>query len=239
MTTSFTESVVEQAALAWLEALGYAIVHSPEIGCGQPGAERQDWAQVVLEGRLRAALVRLNPEVPTSAIEEAFRKLTRPDSPSFIAGNHAMHRMLIEGVPVEHPRSDNSLGGDSVRVIDFDHPENNDFPAVNQLTVVENKHERRPDVVLYVNGLPLAVIELKNAVDENATLWSAFNQLQTYKQQIPTLFTWNAARLRVIIKRILRKHGYPPDKQEKATATVLEQAEALSRAWTSAETGHS
>jgi type I restriction enzyme R subunit len=193
MPQTLTESVVEQAALAWLEALGYGIAHGPEIGCGQPGAEREDWSQVVLEGRLRQALQRLNPKVPASAIEEAFRKLTRSDSPSLVAGNHAMHRLLVEGVPVEYQRSDNSLGGDIVRVIDFDDPDNNDFLAVNQLTVVENKHERRPDVVLYVNGLPLAVIELKNAADENATIWGAFNQLQTYKQQIPTLFTWNAA----------------------------------------------
>ena len=193
MTNSFTESVVEQAALAWFEALGYTIAHGPEIGCGQPGAERQDWAQVVLEDRLRQALQRLNPKVPASALEEAFRKLTRPSSPSLVVGNHAMHRMLVEGVAVEYPRADGSLGGDIVRVIDFDNPANNDFLAVNQLTVVENKHERRPDVVLFVNGLPLGVIELKNAADENATIWSAFNQLQTYKQQIPTLFTWNAA----------------------------------------------
>lgn len=192
-STSFTESVVEQATLAWLEALGYAIAHGPEIGCGQPGAEREDWSQVVLEMRLRQALGKLNPKVPASAIEEAFRKLTRVNSPSLLAGNHSMHRLLVEGVPVEYQREDNSIGGDIVRVIDFDNPENNDFLAVNQLTVVENKHERRPDVVLYVNGLPLAVIELKNAADENATIWSAFNQLQTYKQQIPTLFTWNAA----------------------------------------------
>ncbi len=192
-STSFTESVVEQAALAWLEALGYGIAHGPEIGCGQPGAEREDWSQVVLEGRLRDALHRLNPKVPASAIEDAFRKLTRPDSPSMVAGNHAMHRLLVEGVPVEYQRDDNSIGGDIVRVIDYEDRANNDFLAVNQLTVVENKHERRPDVVLYVNGLPLAVIELKNAADENATIWGAFNQLQTYKQQIPTLFTWNAA----------------------------------------------
>ena len=189
----FTESVVEQAALAWLEALGYGIAYGPEIGCGQPGAERADWGQVVLEDRLRQALARLNPQVPASALGEAFRKLTRPDSPSLVGGNHAMHRLLVEGVPVEYPRPDGTLGGDLVRVIDFDNPASNDFLAVNQFTVVENKHERRPDVVLFVNGLPLAVIELKNPADEDATLWNAFNQLQTYKAEIPTLFTWNTA----------------------------------------------
>ena len=192
-TNSFTESVVEEAALAWLEALGYSIANGPEIGCGQPGAERTDWGQVFLELRLRQALARLNPKVPASALEEAFRRLTRPDSPSLVGGNRSMHRLLVEGVTVEYPRPDGSLGGDIVGVIDFDKPDNNDFLAVNQFTVVENKHERRPDVVLFVNGLPLAVIELKNAADENATIWTAFNQLQTYKAEIPSLFTWNAA----------------------------------------------
>ncbi len=189
----FTESVIEQASLAWLEALNYEIAHGSEIGCGQPAAERADWGQVVLEGRLQQALARLNPLVPNSALEDAFRKLTRPHSPSLVGGNHAMHRLLVEGVPVEYPRPDGTLGGDLVRVFDFDDPTNNDFLAVNQFTVVENKHERRLDVVLFVNGLPLAVIELKNAADEDATIWTAFNQLQTYKAEVPTLFTWNAA----------------------------------------------
>lgn len=190
MSRSFTESVVEKAALDWLAGLGYGVAQGPEI----IETERSgDYGRVVLADRLRAALVELNPKAPAAAIEEAFRKLTIPDSPSLIGGNHAMHRLLVEGVPVEYQRKDGSMGGDIVRVIDFDESANNDFLAVNQLTVVENKHERRPDVVLYVNGLPLAVLELKNAADENATIWSAFNQLQTYKLQIPSLFNWNAA----------------------------------------------
>jgi type I restriction enzyme R subunit len=188
--SNFTESVIEEAALAWLEALGYGCAHGPEI----IEAERAgNYGQVVLEDRLREALVRLNPKVPATALEEVFRKLSRPDTPSLVGANHAMHRLLVEGVPVEYPRPDGSLGGDMVRLIDFEDPENNDFLAVNQFTVTENKQERRPDVVLFVNGLPMAVIELKNAADENATLWNAFNQLQTYKLQIPSLFTWNAA----------------------------------------------
>ena len=130
-----SESVIEEAALEWLEALGYGIAHGPEIGCGQPGAERTDWGQVVLKQRLRDALARLNSGVPPGALEEAFRKLTRPDSPSLIGGNHVMHRLLVEGVPVEYQRPDGSLGGDLVRVIDFDDPANNDLLAVNQFTV--------------------------------------------------------------------------------------------------------
>jgi len=190
MAQWFTESIVEEAALDWLQSHGYAIAPGPEI----IDSERSSgYAQVILHERLRQALARLNPKVPATALDEAFRKLTRPHSPSLLAANHAMHRLLVEGVPVEYQRKDGSMGGDIVRVIDFDHPENNDFLAVHQFTVIENKHERRADIVLFVNGLPLAVIELKNAVDEDATLWDAFNQLQTYKRQIPTLFTWNAA----------------------------------------------
>jgi type I restriction enzyme R subunit len=192
---ALTESVVEQAALAWLEGLGYTILSGPEIAPGQPDAERDDYGQVILERRLRQALQRLNPAVPADAIEEAFRKLTRPDLPSLIANNHAIHKFLVEGVPVEYQRADGSMAGDLVRVLDFEEPDNNEFLAVNQFTVVEDRNERRPDIVLFVNGLPLAVHELKNAADENATIWSAFNQLQTYKQQIPSLFAFNEALL--------------------------------------------
>jgi len=192
-TNSFTESVVEQAALAWLESIGYLIVSGPEIAPGETAAEREDYGQVVLERRLRQALQRLNPQVPPDALEEAFRKLTRPDSPSLVANNHVIHKYLVEGVPVEYQRADGSIGGDLVRVFDYGDPENNEFLAVNQFTVVEDQHERRPDVVLFINGLPVAVIELKNAASGGATIWSAFNQLQTYKRQIPSLFAFNAA----------------------------------------------
>src|SRR5947209_18084740 len=112
MPTAFTESIVEQAALAWLEAMGYDVVYGPGIAPGEPAAERDDYGQVVLDRRLRQALQRLNPQVPADALEEAFRKLTRPDSPSLLAGNHAIHKYLVEGVPVEYQRPDSSLGGD-------------------------------------------------------------------------------------------------------------------------------
>ena len=193
MSPAFSESVIEQAALAWLESLGYLILSGPEIAPEEPAAERDNYGQVVLEYRLRQALARLNPQVPTDALEEAFRKLTRPDSPSLVANNHVIHKYLVEGVPVEYQRADGSIGGDLVRVFNYDDPENNEFLAVNQYTVVEDQHERRPDVVLFINGLPIAVIELKNAATENATIWSAFNQLQTYKRQIPSLFAFNEA----------------------------------------------
>ena len=193
MKQQITESVIEQAALAWLESLGYTVLSGPEIAPGELQAERESYGQVVLEGRLRQALQRLNPKAPKDALEEAFRKLTRQDSHSLVANNHDIHQYLVEGVPVEYQRPDGSIGGDLVRVLDYDDTENNEFLAVNQFTVVEGRYERRPDIVLFVNGLPLAVIELKNAATESATIWSAFNQLQTYKEQIPSLFAFNEA----------------------------------------------
>jgi len=188
-----TESEIESATLSWLSDLGYQTLFGPDIAPDMPAAEREHYGQAVLEGRLRNALARLNPHAPAGAREEAFRTLTRPDSPSLIGNNHAFHKMLIEGIPVEVQRKDGSYGHDQILAIDFAHPDNNEFLAVNQFTVVENHIERRPDVVVFINGLPLAVMELKNAADENATIWSAFNQLQTYKQQIPALFAYNEA----------------------------------------------
>lgn len=188
-----TESVVEQAALAWLESLSWSVSPGLEIAPGEAGAERADYAQVVLELRLRDALARLNPALPHEALHQAFRKLARPEGPNLVATNHAVHRTLVDGVTVEYRRPDGSIAGAQARVIDFDFPNNNDWLAVNQFTVTENRNNRRPDIVLFLNGLPLAIIELKNAADEDATVWTAFQQLQTYKQELPTLFAYNAA----------------------------------------------
>jgi type I restriction enzyme R subunit len=189
---TFTESTVEDAALGWLESLGWTVKHGPDIAPGELAAERSGYAQVVLTERLRQALARLNPTLPPEALDDAFRKLTRHEGPTLEARNRALHRLLVDGVTVEYRRPDGSIAGAQARVIDFDDPENNDWLAVNQFTVSENKHTRRPDVVLFVNGLPLALLELKNAADENATIWSAFNQCQTYRAELPTLFAYNA-----------------------------------------------
>ncbi|MCK9356297.1 MAG: type I restriction endonuclease subunit R [Dehalococcoidia bacterium] len=194
--TPFNESNVEQAALDWLRGLGWQVLNGPDIAPEQPEAQRDSYGQVVLESHLRDALQSLNPGVPTSALEEAFHKLAVPDSVSLVANNHALHRMLIEGIAAAVPAQETGRSGrghETVTAIDFDHVSANDFLAVSQFTVVENHHERRPDIVLFVNGLPLAVIELKNPADPNATIWSAFNQLQTYKEQIPSLFAFNEA----------------------------------------------
>ena len=153
--TPINESVVEQAALAWLESLGYAILYGPEIAPGEASAERDHYGQVVLERRLQQAIQRLNPQVPVNALDEAFHKLTHPDSPSLVVNNHIVHKYLVEGVPVEYQRVDGSIAGDLVRILNYGDPDGNEFLAVNQFTVMENQHERRPDVVLFVNGLPL------------------------------------------------------------------------------------
>ncbi len=187
----FTESEVESAALAWLESLGWQIKHGPEIAPGEPFAERDDYREVILPQRLKDALARLNPELPIEALDEAFRKLINPPGATLEARNRAFHRMLVDGVTVEYRREDGSIAGAQVRVIDFDDPANNDFLAVNQFTVTEGRHTRRPDIVLFVNGLPLVIIELKNPADEEATIWTAYQQLQTYKAELPTLFAFN------------------------------------------------
>jgi type I restriction enzyme R subunit len=185
------ESTVESAALAWLSELGWQVKHGPEIAPDGSFSERQDYGQVVLEQRLRDALARLNPDLPPEALQDAFRKLLNPPGATLEQRNRAFHRMLVDGVAVEYRRPDGAIAGAQVRILDFDDPDNNDWLAVNQFTVVENRHTRRPDVVLFVNGLPLAVIELKNPADEQATIWSAYQQLQTYKREIPSLFVYN------------------------------------------------
>ncbi|MFZ5808043.1 MAG: type I restriction endonuclease subunit R [Chloroflexota bacterium] len=189
--TLLAESDVESAALAWLKALGWAVKHGDEIAPDSLFTERGDFSQVVLERRLRDALAALNPTLPPEALEDAFRRLTQPAGADLPARNRAFHQMLTEGVTVEYRAADGAIRGAQVQVIDFDHPLNNDWLAVNQFAVVENRHARRPDVVLFVNGLPLVLIELKNPADENADIWKAYQQLHTYRAELPTLFTFN------------------------------------------------
>ncbi|MGA3057808.1 MAG: type I restriction endonuclease subunit R [Candidatus Limnocylindrales bacterium] len=194
--SALAESTVEEAALAWLASSGFAVAHGPDIAFGQPGAERSDptYRDVVLEWRLREALVRLNPDLPEEALDDAFRKIVRADGPSLIERNRVVHKMLVDCVTVEYRRADGSIAGAQARVIDFDDPDNNDWLAVNQFTVVGPQgHNRRADIVIFLNGLPLGVIELKNPADEKATISGALKQLQTYQSQIPALFDYNCA----------------------------------------------
>ncbi|MHB1200664.1 MAG: type I restriction endonuclease subunit R [Polaromonas sp.] len=190
---SLNESIVEDAALEWFGELGYSIGHGPQLAPGEAAAERASFGEVLLVGRLREAIRRLNPAIPKDAREEALRKVLRVGTPSLVQTNRAFHRMLRNGVPVEYPRPDGSIAGDHVRLVDFGDVRANDWLAVNQFTVIEGQHNRRPDIVVFVNGLPLGLIELKNAADEDATIWSAYAQLQTYKAEIAPLLHYNAA----------------------------------------------
>ena len=189
--TRFAESTVEDAALEWLDGLGYQVLYGPDIAPGEPAAERDSYGEAVLPGRLRAALERNNPDVPQAALEEAIRKLLVAENPSLIANNHRFHRFLVDGVPVEYRTDDGRIVHDQAWLVDFNNPEKNDFLAVNQFTVKEGQRDRRPDVVLFVNGLPLAVMEVKDAAKEEADIWKAFNDHQTKKQDIPSLFAFN------------------------------------------------
>ena len=189
----FAESHVEEAALAWLAELGYATASGLDIGPDGDAPERASYGDVLLVKRVRAAVAKLNPALTAEIRADAVKQVLQTQTPSIVAENRRLHRYIIEGVPVQVRRNDGTITGDQVRLIDFDDPDANDWLAVNQYTVIEHKANRRPDVVIFVNGLPLGVIELKNPGDENATLDGAFNQLQTYKSQITSLFRTNAA----------------------------------------------
>ena len=189
--TSFNESTVETAALSWLSSLGWQTDYGPDIAPDTPGAERTDFTQVVLEERLRDALLNLNPDLPPSALETGLRQLINPDGPTLEARNRSFHHALTRGVTVPVRRPDGTTSGEPAAVVDFENPANNDWLAVNQFTVRENQSTRRADIVLFLNGIPLGIIELKNPADENADVWDAWNQLQTYKAELPTLFSMN------------------------------------------------
>ena len=191
--TTLSESTVEAAALEWLSTLGWQTAHGPDIAPDTLGAERAAYGQVVLGGRLRDALSRTNPSLPPSALDDALRRLTHPEGATLEARNRSFHRMLVAGVTVEYRAPDGAIRGEQARVIDFEDWAANDWLAVNQFTVAENHNTRRPDVVLFVNGLPLGIIELKNPTDEDATVWTAWQQLQTYKAELPSLFSMNEA----------------------------------------------
>ena len=186
------EDTVEQACLEWLEGLGYAIAFGPDLAPDGITPERPDYKTVILEGRLRSALHSLNPDLASECIEQALKELHRIEKPDLLETNRAFQQLLVEGVMVEIRRPDGSSGHAPVRLIDFTNPEANSWLAVNQYTVEFGNKNKRPDVVLFINGLPLVVIELKNAANENTTIYKAFTQLQNYKNDIPQLFNTNA-----------------------------------------------
>ncbi|MDY0253398.1 MAG: type I restriction endonuclease subunit R [Tenuifilaceae bacterium] len=197
MVNVITEDSIEQVFIQELIDIGYTYLHGATISPDGSQQERE-FSEVVLRQRLQNAIATINPNVPAEAQEEALRKVLRSDSPSLYHNNYTFHRYLTEGVEVEY-RKGNRIVGDKVWLVDYSNPESNEFLVVNQFTVIENNHasgragtNKRPDVILFINGLPLVVIELKNAVTEDADIKSAFNQLQTYKQAIPSLFHYNA-----------------------------------------------
>ena len=187
-----SEAEVEEILLSKLAMLGYGRMLEAQIGPDGSKPERASYGDTLLMPRLRAAVDCLNPGLPSEAREDAIRKVIQTESPALLEENRRLHRLITEGVGVEYYAEDGTLRGDQAHLIDFENPDANDWLAVNQFTVIENSHTRRPDVVLFVNGLPLGVIELKRPGGEQATLESAYNQLQTYKAQIPSLFRTNA-----------------------------------------------
>ena len=184
------ESKIEEYAIKLLESMGYDYLYGPDIAPDSLSPERSTFSEPFLPERVKAAIKRLNPHLSISTHEYAFKELLRINSPDLIANNETFHRMLTEGMTVTHTKNGHERG-DLLWLVDFAHPENNEFLIVNQFTIIENHVNKRPDVILFVNGLPLVVIELKNPADENATIKSAFNQLQTYKVMVPSLFTYN------------------------------------------------
>jgi len=190
--SSFNESVVEEAALEYFRQLGFETTWGPGIAPDGESPERANYGEVLLRGRLREALERINPGFSADVIDKALVIFDRAESQNHIAENARLHRLITQGIPVEHRIEDGSIRTSLLWLIDFDSPGNNDWLAVNQFTVIENGKNRRPDVVVFVNGLPLALLELKNPGDENATLRGAWNQVQTYRHDIPSIFTPNA-----------------------------------------------
>ena len=186
------ESDVEEATLSWFEELGYEVAYGPDLAPGEPHSERESFGQVCPWGRLRQAMGHINPKLPDSLLDEAIKRLQRAESQNPVAENQRWHRLMTDGVPVEQRGPGGQLRTVQVWLIDWEKPSNNDWLVVNQFTVVENGKNRRPDVLVFVNGMPLGLFELKNSADENATLRKAWNQIQTYQAEIPSVFTPNA-----------------------------------------------
>lgn len=188
--SKITESEIERYTLEELESLGFRFLYGPTIAPDGDAPERQGYSDIVLLERLRAAIRNNNPNLPADAVEQALREVQRIHSPELLANNETFHRFLTDGVPVTY-RLNGQEKSDYVWLVDFENPLNNEFLAVNQFTIIENNQNKRPDILLFVNGIPLVLVELKNAADENATIRKAYDQVQTYKATIPSLFTYN------------------------------------------------
>ncbi|NOT99433.1 MAG: type I restriction endonuclease subunit R, partial [Sideroxydans sp.] len=185
-----TEDQLEQEALGWLNEAGYSTVYGPDIAVDGDAPERSDYRQVVLVERLRSAVARLNPSIPKVAQEDAIQQVLELCTPVLLSANKRFHQLLVGGVPVQYQQG-NETRGDFVRLVDWAEPARNEFLAINQFSIKGAHHTRRPDIILFVNGLPLVLLELKNPADEAADIWKAYDQIQTYKEQIPDVFQYN------------------------------------------------
>lgn len=191
MGSNYTESELELAALEWFGQIGYEVVTESDVSPDSDNPIRESYGDVVLKERLMYALEQNNPALPTNALDEAFRQITIPQHPNWLENNHAFHRMVTEGIDVQVRQPDGSFKTEKVWVFNKETPEANDFLVINQFTVKQGKTTKRPDIVVFVNGLPIAVFELKNPANEGVGAEEAYNQIQTYKDTIPALFTHN------------------------------------------------
>jgi type I restriction enzyme R subunit len=192
--TKLTENDIENVTLDWLSGLGWSVVHGPDMAPEGKAPERASYGDVLLLGRLRHAITRINPHLPADAIDDIVRKVTATEMPSLVEENRRLHKLLVDGMAVQYMQADGTIKNDIAWLIDWTN-QKNDWLAVNQFTIIEDRNNRRPDVLLFLNGLPLGLIELKNAGDENATIDGAFRQVQAYKQLIPSIFRTNAVML--------------------------------------------
>ncbi|MFW2088054.1 type I restriction endonuclease subunit R [Acinetobacter baumannii] len=186
------ETQLENLCLDWFAENGWEVVHGIDIAPDSSNPLRKDFKQVLLEKDIQAAFERLNPHLPASCFEQVWQKLSKPESLDLVTNNRAFHRMLLEGVPVTYKKQDDWVH-DHAFLVDFNHVLQNRFVAINQFTILGTKQPRRPDIICFINGIPFAVLELKSPTDENADIWDAFNQLQTYKEEISDLFIFNEA----------------------------------------------
>ncbi len=185
-----TEDQLEQEALGWLTEAGYSTLYGPDIAVDGDAPERSDYRQVVLVERLRSAVARLNPSIPKVAQDDAVQQVLELGTPVLLSANRRFHQLLVGGVPVQYQQG-NETRGDFVQLVDWAEPTRNEWLAINQFSIKGAHHTRRPDVILFVNGLPLVLLELKNPADEAADIWKAYDQIQTYKEQIPDVFQYN------------------------------------------------
>ncbi|MBL7556434.1 MAG: type I restriction endonuclease subunit R [Bdellovibrionaceae bacterium] len=192
--TSINEDTLEQEAKKWFMGIGYDTVFGPDIAPEAPNEERKDFSEVILTSRLRSAINRINTNIPTEALDETIRQVLLFDIANPVIQNKHCHKFLTDGVDIQY-QTDKGTKSDNIKIIDFQNIENNEFVVINQFTIIENKNNRRPDLIVFVNGLPLAILELKNIADTNTDIWDAFNQIQTYKKEIPSVFNYSAVNV--------------------------------------------